>query len=306
MHPSLPVVVVIVLNWNGKDDTLACLKSLREQKNVVVHMMLVDNASSDNSVAAVRESFPGAEVIQTGANLGYAGGNNVGLKQALNQGFEHICVLNNDTVLDPYCLANLVADLESHPNAAAVTPKALFMDSPTTIYYAGGMISPEGVPDHVGIGKQDGPQFLSGDTEWLTGCAILFRSRVLKEIGLFESKFFLLFEDLDWSMRAKKLGYELRFVAEARLWHKASASFGKTFSPLYWYYYSRNNLLWIERAFSRRQRPRLYFSALKKTLYTLLFSGDMPGPERKQIRRSVTRGVGDYLFRRFDERDSWK
>jgi len=306
MPTSLPEVAVIVLNWNGKDDTLSCLKSVRAQENIVVHMMLVDNASIDHSVPAVRESFPEAEIIETGANLGYAGGNNVGLKHALKRGFEYTFVLNNDTVLDPYCLANLVADLNAHPNAAAAAPKALFLDSPTTIYFAGGTLSPGGAPEHVGMGQQDGPQFFSCDTEWVTGCAILFRSRVLKEISLFESKFFLLFEDLDWSMRARKLGYKLRFVADARLWHKASASFGKTFSPLYWYYYSRNNLLWIERAFSRRQRPRLYFSALKRTLYAVLLDGNMPTLERKQIRRSVARGVSDYLFRRFDERNSWR
>ena len=297
---------MIVLNWNGKDDTLSCLRSVRAQENVVVHIMLVDNASTDLSVSAVRESFPEAEVIQTGANLGYAGGNNVGLKHALKRGFEYIFVLNNDTVLDPYCLANLVADLKAHPNAAAAAPKTLFLDSPTTICFAGGRLSPEGAPDHVGMGQQDGPQFFSCDTEWLTGCAILFRSQALKEISLFESKFFLLFEDLDWSMRARKLGYKLRFAADARLWHKASASFGKTFSPLYWYYYSRNNLLWIERAFTLRQRPRLYFSALKRTLYAVLFNTNMPRLERKQIRRSVTRGLSDYLFRRFDEQHSWK
>jgi GT2 family glycosyltransferase len=306
MHTSLPEVAVIVLNWNGKDDTLVCLKSIRAQENIVVHLMVVDNASDDDSVSAIEKYFPEAEVIETGANLGYAGGNNVGLKRALERGFEYIFVLNNDTLLDPDCLSTLVTDLNTHPEAAAVGPKTFFMDSPTTICFAGGVLSPEGAPAHVGMGQLDGPQFLSCDTEWLTGCAILFRSQALKEIGLFESKFFLLFEDLDWSVRARKLGYKLRFAADAKLWHKASASFGKTFSPLYWYYYSRNNLLWIERAFSLRQKPRLYFSALKRSLYAVLSNGNMPTLERKQIRRSITRGLNDYLFRRFHERHSWK
>jgi GT2 family glycosyltransferase len=304
MSTAIPEVAVIVLNWNGKDDTLSCLKSVRAQSNVIVHTVLVDNASSDQSVAAVRESFPEVEVIESGANLGYAGGNNVGLEHALQRGFDYIFVLNNDTVLDPTCLAKLVADLKAHPNAAAAGPKALFMDSPTTIHFGGGVLTQRGVADHLGMGQQDGPQFFSGDSDWLTGCAILFRSRALKEIGLFESKFFLLFEDLDWSMRARKLGYKLRFAADARLWHKGSASFGKPFSPSYWYYYSRNNLLWIERTFSRRQRPRLYFSALKRSLYAVLLDRKMSMLERMQICRSITQGIGDYLFRRFDERNS--
>jgi GT2 family glycosyltransferase len=304
MLSSTREIAVIVLNWNRKDDTLICLKSVRAQEDVTLHMIVVDNGSIDDSVTAVQKAFPEAEIIQTGANLGYAGGNNVGLKHALKRGFDYILVLNNDTVLDAHCLANLVADLKAHPHAAAAAPKILFMHSPTTIYFAGGKLRPDGAPEHVGMGQEDGPQFSSYDTEWLTGCAILFRSRMLEEISLFESKFFLLFEDLDWSMRAKKLGYKLRFVADARLWHKASASFGKTFSPLYWYYYSRNNLLWIERTFPRGERPRQYIAALRRTLHATLLNANNPMPERKQICYSVTRGVSDYLFRRFDERDS--
>lgn len=300
-------VAVIVLNWNGKNDTLACLESLQAQNDIQTKIILVDNGSDDDSVSAVAEQYPDAEIIETGLNLGYAAGNNIGLNRALELGFEYMLVLNNDTILEPYCIAKLVTDLEQHPDAAAAAPKTFFLDSPATIYYAGGKLNTDGSPEHVGWGRLDGPEFGSSDTEWITGCAILFRAQPLKEISLFEAKFFLLFEDLDWSMRARKLGYKLRFVGEAKLWHKGSASFGKTFSPFYWYYYSRNSFLWIERNFSLRQRPRLYLSALRRTYNNAVrINKDMPPVERKQIRRSVTKGLNDYLFRRFDEQHSWK
>jgi GT2 family glycosyltransferase len=300
-------VAVIVLNWNGKKDTLACLESLQAQNDIQTKIILVDNGSDDDSVSAVAEQYPDAEIIETGLNLGYAGGNNVGLKRSLERGFEYILVLNNDTILDPYCIANLVMGLQANPNGAAAAPKTFFLDAPATIYFAGGKLNSDGSPEHIGWEQHDGPQFRSSDTEWLTGCAILFRAAALKRIGLFESKFFLLFEDLDWCMRASRLGYKLTFVAEAKLWHKGSASFGKIFSPFYWYYYSRNNFLWIERNFSLSQRPRLYLSALRRTYNNAVrINKDMPPVERKQIRRSVTKGLNDYLFRRFDEQQSWK
>jgi GT2 family glycosyltransferase len=304
---SLPQVAIVVLNWNGKRDTLKCLKSLATQQDVDAKIILVDNGSTDDSVIAVAAEFPGVEVIEVGANLGYAGGNNIGLNHALQLGFEYILVLNNDTTIDAHCTAALVADLEANPLAAAACPKTFFLDSPATIYFAGGKLNGDGSPEHIGWGQPDSPRFSTGETEWITGCAILFRARLLQEIKLFEAKFFLLFEDLDWSMRARRLGYSLRFVAEAKVWHKGSASFGKTFSPFYWYYYSRNCFLWIERNFSFNQKPRLYYLALKRTWQNAVRANrDLPLQERKQIRRSVTRGLNDYLLRRFDEQHSWK
>jgi len=302
---SLHQVATLILNWNGKDDTLACLHSLHKQEDVEVEAILVDNGSVDDSVFAVSKQFPNATVIKTGVNLGYAGGNNVGITYALNRGFQYIMVLNNDTLLAPHCISRLLEDLHLHPDAAAAGPKSFYFETPETIYFAGGRISRDGRALHIGIGSPDGPKYNSPcDTEWLTGCAILFRSRSFQEVGLFEPKYYLLYEDADWSLRARRMGYQLRFVPGAVLWHKTSPSFGKTWSPLYLYYYTRNNFLWIERNFSLQQKPWLYYSALNRAFdITVLRSKGLSSKDKRLIRTSVWKGVVDYLFRRFGQQD---
>jgi GT2 family glycosyltransferase len=298
-------VATVVLNWNGKNDTLACLHSLQEQEEVKVKVILVDNGSVDNSVLDVSDQFPNAVVIENGANLGYAGGNNVGIRYALDQGFQYIMVLNNDTVLAPQCISRLLADLQLHPDAAAAGPKSFYFETPETIYFAGGRISRDGRTLHVGIGTQDGPKYnVPCDTEWLTGCAILFRSKSLKEVGLFEPKYYVLYEDADWSLRARTRGYRLRFVPGAALWHKTSPSIGKTWSPLYLYYYTRNNFLWIERNFSLPQKPRFYYYALNRAFdISVLGTKELAPTEKRLVRRSVWKGIVDYLFRRFGQQN---
>ena len=304
---SLYQVAIVVLNWNGKNDTLACLHSLKGQEDVEVKVILVDNGSVDDSVLSVSDQFPNATVIENGVNLGYAEGNNVGIKYALDQGFQYIMVINNDTILAPQCIFRLLKDLQLHPDAAAATPKSFYFQAPDIIYFAGGKISRDGRTVHIGGGSYDGPKYnLPCNTEWLTGCAILFRSRSLKEVGLFESKYYLLYEDADWSLQARAMGYRLRFVPEATLWHKTSPSFGKTWSPLYLYYYTRNNFLWIERNFSLQEKPRLYYSALKRALDNALFRNKMlPLKDKYIIQRSVWKGIFDYVFRRFGQQRYW-
>jgi GT2 family glycosyltransferase len=258
-------VTAIVLNWNGKYDTLQCLDSLQRQERVTLDVMVVDNGSTDGSVAAVREGFPAVRVLETGANLGYAGGNNVGMKFALSSDSDFVLVLNNDIILDPSCVSNLVAELRSHPETAAAAPKSYYYDKPEVIYFAGGRIDSRANPLHVGGGQRDGPSFASAsDSDWLTGCAILFRSSALARIGLFAPEYFLLFEDADWSLRARKRGFTLRFAPTARLWHKVSPGFGGTWSPNYLYYYTRNACLWIERCFPSSHRPYLHYYAVKR------------------------------------------
>jgi len=294
-------VATVVLNWNGKDDTLACLYSLQEQEDVEVKVIVVDNGSVDDSVNDLSDQFPNAIVIETGVNLGYAGGNNVGIRYALDIGFKYIMVLNNDTLLAPQCISHLLADLQLHLDVAAVAPKSFYLEAPDVIYFAGGRISRDGRTHHIGGGSYNAPKYnLPCDTEWLAGCAILFRSKSLQELGLFEPKYYLLFEDVDWSLRARRRGYRLRVVPEATLWHKVSPSFSKTWSPLYRYYYTRNSFLWIERNFPLREKPRLYYSALKRAFNAaMLRTREVSSNDMRLIRRSVWKGIVDYILRRF-------
>ena len=297
-------VAAVVLNWNNKDDTLACLRSLRQQEGADAHIIVVDNGSTDNSVSEITDHFPDLCVIETGANLGYAAGNNIGISDAIKGQFEYIFVINNDTVLDPSCMANLVTELRRCPHAGAAAPKSLFLDQPDLIYFAGGVIGSDGGTIHVGIGVSDGPQYCqASDAEWLTGCAIMFRKEALRRVGLFEPKYFLLYEDADWSLRARKAGYVLRFAPKARLWHKTSSSFGATWSSAYMYYHTRNSFLWLERNFSPASWPHLYRCGVKRAFARVdgLDKIDSQVGSR-ELRKAVWRGMVDYVLRRFGER----
>ena len=294
-------IAIIVLNWNNKEDTINCLQSLEKQEDVNINIIVVDNGSIDNPVPIIKDQFHDIDIIETGSNLGYAGGNNVGIRDALEQGVEFITVLNNDTVLDPNCIRELEADLKSHPEAAAAAPKSYFYDKPEIIYFAGGEIDPLGSLSHIGYGDQDGPVVNSSrETEWLSGCAIMFTRKALREVGLFDKDYFLLFEDADWSLRAKKKNYRLRIVPSAILLHKVSQSFGDTWSPSYFYYYTRNYFLWIERNFPIHQRPRFFHHAVIRIRY---FSSNREDSSsyygEKKFRKAIWIGLIDYIFRRF-------
>ena len=293
-------ITAIVLNWNDKADTLACLASLQKQ-TVPVEIVVVDNGSVDDSVAVIRQHYPQVTMLETGRNLGYSGGNNVGIRHALATGATYLFVLNNDTVLAPACTALLLADCQANPDVVATAPKSLYLDRPDLIYFAGGQITAWGSTRHMGMSQPDGPTYTTvNDTEWITGCALFVTRAGFEQVGLFDERFFLLFEDSDWSLRARRLGYRLRYVGTAQLWHRASVSFGGNHSPLYHYYFTRNKLLWLERHYPLHQFLwlaarflRHTWSSSDRTAYTTQ-SG-------RTCRRAILWGVRDYLGRRFGQ-----
>src|SRR5436190_7401977 len=132
-----PSVAVIVLNWNGRDDTLACLESLAGLNYDNFQVMVVDNGSTDGSVGAIRPRFPGVEIIETGRNLGFAEGNNVGIRLALDRGMDYVFLLNNDTVVDPSLLSELVAAAERCPEGGIFGAQILYHSDPLKIWFAG-------------------------------------------------------------------------------------------------------------------------------------------------------------------------
>jgi len=293
-------VTVIILNWNGKADTLSCLSSLKEQ-TAPLDLVVVDNGSEDGSEAAIREAHPDITLLQTGGNRGYTGGNNVGIRHALATGATHVFVVNNDVVFDPQCVAELLADCMAHPNTAAAAPKCLFESEPDTIYFAGGRILRRGPALHVGLGQPDGPEFdQPGNTDWITGCALFATRQAFERIGPFDDRFFLLFEDVDWSLRACEAGMTLRYVPTARLWHGGSKTFGGKRGTTYQYYFTRNGLLSLERhSFLLLLVPRmmLFLRESRARVYRL---GRTP-EERTALFQATTLGIKDYVCRRFGQ-----
>ena len=175
--------IAVVLNWNNEPDTAACLESLAADGLPMAQVVLVDHDSADGSGTRLHARFPEARYLQTGANLGYAGGNNAGIRQALAMGADWVLVLNNDTVIEPGMVGALVAAGESHARAAAIAPKILRFDDPTILWFDGGYFSKmRALGGHRGEGARDRAHDLrpAERVSFLTGCCLLLRSSAIE------------------------------------------------------------------------------------------------------------------------------
>jgi len=227
-----PLVSIIIVNWNGKALILECLSSLHKLSYARVQIILVDNGSTDGSVEAVEQSFPEVNVLRMNKNLGFAGGTNEGLREALRRQAEFVLLLNNDTVVDEHCLKHLVSRIRSEERIGIVAPKIYYHSTPDTIWYAGGNISMwKGVMSHTGIREKDhGQHDALRDTDFATGCCMLASAEVVRRIGFLDESYKMYSEDADWCMRARKAGDRVVYEPKAVLWHKVSSSAGGNLS----------------------------------------------------------------------------
>lgn len=246
--PMNKSVCIIILNWNSHKDTIECVESCRTLDYAPYEIVLVDNASGDGSENILRESFPSLKLIQTGANLGYAGGNNVGIRYALEENADYIWLLNNDTVVTPHALNTLVAHAETAPSIGMVGSKILSYFEPSRLLSAGGRIEMNtGVTEHIGFGCEDRGQFdQSSDCGYLTGCSLLVKRRVIEDIGLMNEAYFLYFEETEWCLKAIGKHYRLIYAPESIVYHKESVSVRKI-AGLMHYYLTRNRLYFLQR-----------------------------------------------------------
>ena len=216
-------VAVILLNYCLEHDTADCIRSLLASDYPALTLVLVDNGSPDGSGERLRIAFPDVTYIQTGANLGYTGGNNAGIAWALEEGCDYVLVLNNDTTVDPRCVSELVETARRVPDAGAVGGKILFHDAPDRIWFGGGSFSRAralGLHRHEGELDPDPREETVQQVEFLTGCCMLLPSRVLREVGGFERDFFMYVEDLELSLRLTGVGYRLLYQPRARIFHR--------------------------------------------------------------------------------------
>lgn len=226
--------VVIVLNWNGLDDLLRCLGSLQPQLSAGVKVLVVDNGSSDGSVEAASDAFPGVEVLALERNLGYASGNNAGFRHAMQHcAPQYVVFLNNDTVVEPGSLDLLTATLDRDTRAGIVVPKIYFMDKPGRIWYAGGVVRLGiGLVRHVGIRQTDSGQYDARQaTGYATGCCLAMRSCDFLRFGGFDERFGMYSEDVDLSLRVQHEGFFVVYEPSARVQHRVSASLGGGMHP---------------------------------------------------------------------------
>jgi len=321
-------VSIIILNWNGKEDTLECLESVQRIDYPNFDTIVVDNGSSDQSVIAIQKEFPEVKVIETGKNLGYAGGNNVGIRYALENGADYILILNNDTIVDSQLFKAFINAATKIHEDAILSAKIYYFNDRKKIWYAGGQqIKQTARFKHVGIGCNDNDKDYKTimETDYASGCALFTNASVFRNIGLFDEKYFLTYEETDFCYKAKKKNIKCYVVPEAKVWHKISVSFGGEESPVYRYFLTRNRLLWAERHLSKKRFFVILLKDLSKLIRYIIpprikinFIGTKLSMEsiKKQIlnykikikekyqdpiMKAQSYGIRDYIFRRFGE-----
>jgi hypothetical protein len=243
-----PEVAIIILNWNGLVDTLACLASLSCLDYPDYNLVVVDNASSDDSVAAIRSAYPQVTLIESGDNLGYVGGNNVGLDYARTLGADYALLLNNDTEVSPDFLSLLVEAAEADPAVGIVGPLIYYFDQPERVWSAGGVIDwQRGNTYLLGLNEPDRRQFGSTPfaVDYVTGCALLIKMPVVEQVGLLDPRFFAYYEETEWCARVARAGFKILLVPQAKIWHKISLV-AREASPQVHYYMTRNRLLFLK------------------------------------------------------------
>jgi len=304
---ALPPVYIVILNWNGWRDTLECLGSLEHLDYVNFKAIVVDNGSTDDSEKYVSQTYPNVEIVQTGANIGFTGGNNVGIRHALKHGAEYVLLLNNDTIVDPAMLTELVGFMVEHPAVAYVGPKTYYANNPETIWFYGACVDRRtGWAYHSPANVRDGPAY-EGDREtvYCPGSGLLMRASVLAEIGLLDDRFFLVHEDADWCIRARHAGYSGFVVGSARMWHRVSASFTRANSIPGSFYFVRNGLLLSQRLrVSGRLRRTLAFGCrfgLREPLRAIRHG--QHGAWKQAI--GTTAGMSAFVMAAYGEAPSW-
>ena len=249
-----PRVAITILIWNGKEDTLKCLRSLREDTYGNKQIIIVDNGSTDDSVEKIRLLFPEVIVLRMGKNLGFTGGNNAGIRHALEMSVDYIYLLNNDTTVEPGALGRLVEAAEANPEAGLVAPVIHDLDPPRAIWFAGSALSLRHAAAWHDNSHEPSLTELPYEVPWATGCAMLIRAELLRELGGFDDRYFLSWEDVDLSLRVRKAGKKVMVAPMARIYHKGGQS-GKNFHGIYSYYAVRNRML-LASKHSGRDYPR--------------------------------------------------
>jgi GT2 family glycosyltransferase len=254
-----PKISIILLNWNGMKDTLECLDSLKAVTGPKFRTLVVDNGSSDGSVAAIRAAHPHVPIFETGKNLGFAGGNNVALEWAIDKS-EWILLLNNDTAVDPSFLEAFLAAAKEQPNAKILGAKIYRYSDKNRIDHLGGFWNPSIAEFESPASNQldDGISFEAmQQVDYVCGAALFMHASVPKTIGLLEPNFFLFWEETDFCIRAKKAGFEVWTAPKAKVYHKVSSSFtgGKPHMHYFWW---RSRLLWIQRNCPFSEKRRIY------------------------------------------------
>ncbi len=257
-------VLVLVLDWNGARDTFECLASLRDLRfGGECRVMVIDNGSREPIGADLRREFAWVDHCRNEVNLGYAGGNNVGLRRALEEGFDYACILNNDVTVTADFLAELVGAARGGVRVAAAGAKVLAAEEPGRLYMSYGEVTyRQSLVRLRGWRKLDRPEAGGAEAprevEWVPGCCLLMSVEALREVGLLDEDFFAYHEDVDWCARARKRGWRVLYVPRAVVYHRGNASLGgRKYISARAYLSARNSVLFARKHATPAQKAKL-------------------------------------------------
>lgn len=300
-------IAVILVNYNGRQYNTACIEScLRQQGDHEVKIIIVDNASRDDSMQIIETCYgedDRIEIILLEDNYGFSYANNVGIRRASEWEADYIMLLNNDTEAEEDMMAQLIMCAGRHPDSV-IAPKIYYSDRRNVLWSAGGEVSPLiWKVCHTGLDQEDKGQF---DTEkkigFATGCCLLIPQSAIERAGTLDERFFLYYEDVEYSFRLQGMGIPIFYCPAAKLYHKVGASSKGADSPLCAYYIARNWLL-CNRMYLGRRYPLfvVYYMANRLACCGLwLLKG------KKELVRATGRGVRDYREERFGRSEYYK
>ena len=288
-----PKVVIVILNWNNYGDTIGCIYSVLQSTYKDYEVIIVDNDSKDNSQKILEKEFPHLKLIQTGKNLGYSGGNNRGIKHALERGANLVWILNPDTIVAPDALEKMMQGI-SRTDVGIVTPKIYYYDFPNTVCFVDGSMNLKtGYVGNIHCGEVDNGQF--NEEHYLRqapGASLLIKKEVFEKVGFFDEKYFLFYEDIDFCVKARKAGFKILFVPGAKIWHKVGASVGKN-NPNNQYYMTRNRLYFV-RKFNRPLWWLVFTTIFGLKLIARAAKSKITG-KNKEVVQAAREGFWDFL-----------
>jgi GT2 family glycosyltransferase len=301
--PEISVAIILV-NWNGYGYTKACLDSLEKVTEPAFQVILVDNGSQNSEGEQLKAQFPQVHLIANQDNLGFAGGNNVGIRYALEQGFEQVLLLNNDTTVAPSFLKELQTCLDQ-PGQGVTQPLILFAHDPQTLWSAGGKwnslfgraitLGDRAPFERYRVGTKT--------LDWATGCCMLVSRAALLEAGLLNEAYFAYFEDVEWSLRIRKAGFTIGLAENTIIYHEAGAASKKqhaegTLSPRVFYFNVRNQLFLLRQHSILLGYPYHLLRFLSWAAYFLIRG-------RFQKLSAVFQGIQEGLFTPLNSEKKW-
>ncbi len=297
-------VGIIVLNWNGWKDTFACLESLKKLDYPAVRVIVIDNASHETPENEPRECYPNVEFLYLNENAGFAGGNNVGILRAQELGAQYVLLLNNDTEVAPDFLSHLIATAESEPTIGMIGPTIYYYSTPGVIWSAGGEVDRlRGDTRMLGVDEIEQGQYgqRARPVDWITGCALLVKMDLIRQVGMLDERFFAYYEEAEWCARARRSGYQIVHEPRSKVWHKISRQ-SREASPIVNYYMARNRLLYI----------KLTHMGVIPWIYTMsiyarrLASWSLRPKWRNKVqqRQALLQAIQDFLQNRFGKAES--